>query len=353
MSTSNMSTSKDKRAPGGFPEEEDPKQERLNLLKLNKDVNIRFAEFDNRLVKLETSVSGVNNQLVDIFKALNQISANISQPGSPHSTRRDHSPSAQILGEQDGQDGGSGSTPKKPEEKKPEEQPNKLRAAILSGERLYDGTLNVHYVPPYSKPYMDDDGERYVEGIWPEVKLRNAAEAIGINVADIPADSYRIRVNLERQWEIKLAADTTIFLKLREIQRTFYQAALPYKLWAVKLAPLLTGDFQAVARYIDINNVSWLQALEAIFQCMEKHGTLRRPVVAFSQLIQAKEENYLNFAWRIRDAFYALPLAVQQASHVREMLYELLKHICRVYGRRSMHESVGFQLTRSSKKSTF
>ncbi|KAI0990766.1 hypothetical protein K3495_g17421, partial [Podosphaera aphanis] len=38
-----------------------------------------------------------------------------------------------------------------------------------------------------------------------------------------------------------------------------------------------------------------------------------------------KEESYLNFAWRIRAAFYALPVQSQESPHVRDMLHEIMK----------------------------
>ena len=47
---------------------------------------------------------------------------------------------------------------------------------------------------------------------------------------------------------------------------------------------MLEGDFQVIQEFIDNTVATWPQALEATFQLMDRHGTLRRPIVQFARL---------------------------------------------------------------------
>ncbi|KAI1004851.1 hypothetical protein K3495_g3361, partial [Podosphaera aphanis] len=245
-------------------------------------VEKKFKDIDTRLDNIDSNFESLGSSLASIKQALEQLSNNRT-PKNNTGPEYDHEPPSLQA------------------------QETLMQQEIKAKARLPDGKINIHHVPQEEAPRPHNLGEKYVQEIWPEVKLRKQIIALGILYDRIPEDAYRIRVVLDRSWEMHLATDTGIFLKLREIQRSLVQAAVPYQLWASKLSPLLDGDFQAVSRYIETNHATWTQALEAIFECMERHGTLRRPVVTFARMAPYKEESYLNFAWRIRAAFYALP----------------------------------------------
>ncbi|MGI4816396.1 MAG: hypothetical protein ACRYE7_00150 [Janthinobacterium lividum] len=193
---------------------------------------------------------------------------------------------------------------------------------------MLDGKLNVHLAPVPAEPKSTttDASEQYTRNIWPEVKLARDVNRLGIVTDRIPPDSYRIRVIIEKDWAISRADDAAIFEKLRKIQRGLLQSGLTYILWPSKLSPLLDGDFRAVARLIDNHDVSWTEALEAIFTTMEEHGSLRGTVSNFARLTPAQNEHYANFAWRIRDSFYDLPVDSQQAPAIRQILVDLLRN---------------------------
>lgn len=75
-----------------------------------------------------------------------------------------------------------------------------------------------------------------------------------------------------------------------------FQAAIPYDLWPVKLSLMPEGDFQVIQKFIDKTVASWPQALEATFQLMDRHGTMRRPIIQFARLLPFQSDGYANFA---------------------------------------------------------
>lgn len=191
-------------------------------------------------------------------------------------------------------------------------------------ERLPTGKLNLHRSAAYKKKHTENASEQYTHRVWPEIKLPDAVKAAGIEVDIVPKDAYKHRVILDNSWTLYRANDLRVFEKLKLIQKALYQAAYPYKLWSTKLATLLDGDFKVVSIFIEANQPDWCMALEAVFQTLDHHGTLRRPVVQFSRMAPVQDENYLNFAWRVRNAYYELPAEDQRQYITREMLFSTM-----------------------------
>lgn len=102
------------------------------------------------------------------------------------------------------------------------------------------------------------------------------------------------------------------------------QAGVPYLLWAIKFSPLLEEDFQSISAFIDRCSPTWTEALEGLFKILERRGTLHKSVPAFARLSLMQDEDYKNFAWRMRDAFFVeiVPAVAERRITVRHFAHE-------------------------------
>lgn len=291
-----------------------------------------IARFETVEASLQ-EIKSLNNQILSKLSALekNQSARPGKEAEKEQAEEQDETGEKDKDGEKD-ENGGKTDKDKDKDEGKKENRDSSDHEKDASElkpngpQRNLDGTLDLFQTTPYEKRHTNNQSERYVLRIWPEVKLPAAVRAAGIRVSEIPLDAYKFRVMLDNSWRLVRASDPTNFLKLRQIQRALYLAAVPYLLWSVRIAPYLEGDFRIVQTYIENNRPVWPQTLEAIFQVMNHHGTLKRPVVIFARLAPYQNENYSNFAWRIRDTFYELTQEARENDVVREILQEHLKN---------------------------
>ncbi|KAI0993505.1 hypothetical protein K3495_g14679 [Podosphaera aphanis] len=92
---------------------------------------------------------------------------------------------------------------------------------------------------------------------------------------------------------------------------------IPYNLWPQRIAIEMGGDFFLVRRLIEQFNISWVQTLEGIFETLDNHEMLHEPVPEFARLAPYKDETYLDYAWRIRNSFFNLPIHIRGSEIVR------------------------------------
>ncbi|RKF82010.1 hypothetical protein GcC1_019036 [Golovinomyces cichoracearum] len=193
-------------------------------------------------------------------------------------------------------------------------------------ERDFDGSLNIYRMVQYpEKKHTKNESERFVKSIWTEVRIGSDLKGKGIQIKGLPDGAHKFKVYLDNSWKLVQASDVSVFHKLRQIQRALFQAAIPYDLWPVKFSLLLEGDFQVIQKFIDKTVASWPQSLEATFQLLDRHGTMRRPIIQFARLSPFQSEGYANFAWRLRTAFQELPRQPYFDSTIRDMLFETVK----------------------------
>lgn len=185
----------------------------------------------------------------------------------------------------------------------------------VSAERKPDGRLNLERFSPKAGAVTIQ--EERIKTLWPEAILPSEAMTF-------PKCESKNKVvfppNLKLVW-----ADETVFDKLREIQHRLQQALVPYDLWAQRVSIELTGDFQQVAIYAKSWKLDWMTFLEAIIQVLNDHHQLHGPMTRFSTLLPHQNESLINFARRIREAFYRLPQRYRNTHHDREVLIHLLR----------------------------
>ena len=87
----------------------------------------------------------------------------------------------------------------------------------------------------------------------------------------------------------------------------------------------MDGDFFLVRRLIEQFDISWMQTLEAIFETLENHEMLQEPVPEFARLAPYKDESYLDYAWRVRNGFFNLPMHIRGSDIVRGKAIKNLK----------------------------
>ncbi|VDB92967.1 Bgt-20206, partial [Blumeria graminis f. sp. tritici] len=117
-------------------------------------VEKRFKDIDNRLDNIDSNLESLGSSLASIKQALDHLSNN--------------------------------RTPRKNTEPEYDYEPPSLQAQealrqqeIKAKARLPDGKFNIHYVPQEEAPRPHNLGEKYVQEIWPEVKLRKQIIALG------------------------------------------------------------------------------------------------------------------------------------------------------------------------------
>ena len=133
-------------------------------------------------------------------------------------------------------------------------------------ERNFNGSLNIYRSAQHpDRKHINNENERFVKSIWPEVRIASDLKGKGIQVKGLPDGAYKFKVFLDNSWKLVQASDVSIFHKLRQIQRALFQAATPYDLWPVELSLMLEGDFQVIQQFIDNTVATWPQALEATF----------------------------------------------------------------------------------------
>lgn len=136
-----------------------------------------------------------------------------------------------------------------------------------------------------------------------------------------PEASARSKVTFQKEHRLTMA-DATVLDKLEKIQVILRTAMIPYEMWPARVVLELSGDFAHVARWALNNQPSWPLLVEAILQVLGEHNALHATITVFSTMLPFKDEAYINFAWRVRDAYYKLSQTQQNAPIIRSILLE-------------------------------
>ncbi|SZF02500.1 unnamed protein product [Blumeria hordei] len=180
--------------------------------------------------------------------------------------------------------------------------------------RYSDGQLNLHKI---RRVRYADDREKTVHGIWSDVVLPS-------QIDERAEHSAKNKVVILQALRI-LRADEKVFDKLEAIQINLQTALAPCHLWAARVALELDGDFQHVAIWAQAHSPSWLLFAEAIITVLRSHNKLDAAITLFSSMLPVKEESYIGFAWRLRQAFYRLPPFQQDTSSIRSILFSKIQ----------------------------
>ena len=157
-----------------------------------------------------------------------------------------------------------------------------------------------------------------VKDIWPEAKFK-----LEIFYSDSGSCSDR-NIVIKSEWKLSRAS-SDVFSKLRDIQTALYLAMIPYNLWPQRVAIEMDGDFILVRRIIGQFDVSWMQTLEAFFETLDNHEMLQEPVPEFARLAPYKDESYLDYAWRVRNRLFNLPMYIRGSNIVRGIAIKNIK----------------------------
>ncbi|ORY59943.1 uncharacterized protein BCR38DRAFT_497386 [Pseudomassariella vexata] len=285
--------------------------------------------------KLESKFNDVNKQLSELMAA---IRANNSVPNSHTTTADDEATidettaetphNADVTARQNGirdaarlaksgiRPDGTVDAAWKPDRQRPSLKPLHEGPRYSDAERNLDGTINLTRASN-TMAYTDD--EKRVQDAWPDIMLQAEAEGLGEcqekNKVVLPVHLKLVR------------ADEKVFDKLSEIQLLLRQALVPYRLWGIRVALELNGDFQQVAAWAKSWRPSWVLFIEAIIQVLNKHHVLYNSITSFTSMLPRQDEAMLNFLWRVRDAFYRMPSSQQSSYPIRGVLTDKLKTV--------------------------
>jgi hypothetical protein len=201
------------------------------------------------------------------------------------------------------------------------------QAVVKSVAQPRDATGRIN-LEQYSNgaPWMEGltPTEQKIKDIFPKMILKQQA----------PVDAehaFRNKVAFPATLKI-MKADYTVFEKLEQMQTLLRTALIPYSNWAPRVALELSGDFRRVKGWAEAVQPTWTLFIEAIIQVLYDHDALHSSVTAFTTMLPFKDEAYINFAWRIREAFYCLSTTQQNTYAIRSILKEkLMTHQPSIY----------------------
>lgn len=180
-------------------------------------------------------------------------------------------------------------------------------------QRHEDGRINLHFGASQQKDRLYTLTDLRLKEVFPAVVLPGEFFC--------PEASARGKVSIPKELRLTVA-DATVLDKLEKIQVQLRTAMIPYELWPSRIVMELSGDFESVSKWAVANQPPWPLLIEAIVQVLGEHNALHSTVTKFSTLLPFKDEAYVNFAWRVRDAFYKLSLSQQNAPIIRSILLE-------------------------------
>ncbi|RKF57417.1 hypothetical protein GcM3_188047 [Golovinomyces cichoracearum] len=70
-------------------------------------------------------------------------------------------------------------------------------------ERNFDGSLNIYRTVQYpEKQHTKNESERFVESIWPEVRIASDLKGKGIQIKGLPDGAHKFKVYLDNSWKL-------------------------------------------------------------------------------------------------------------------------------------------------------
>ncbi|KAI1004921.1 hypothetical protein K3495_g3297 [Podosphaera aphanis] len=278
-------------------------------LGLNKRINEMGDIIDQAL---EVIRNDIGNLIVDV----NQTKTNVAEILRIPKTNSVKEPTVET-GTSTGDEQKYLNITKLPEAEGKFEEAPRLRKKSSGSKYHANSALNLN---PRGNFSFSTREEMEVREIWPQIVLpheaRDYGETASKNKVTIPITLRLIR------------ADREIFKKLGEMQDLLRIALILYCLWLMRIALEMSGDYQQVAIWANQWHVSWAEFVKAIIDVLRNHGCLFSSVTSFTMLLPYCEEAYINFAWRLRDAFYMLPLDQQDLQGIWHILVgKLQEHI--------------------------
>ncbi|KAI1432429.1 hypothetical protein GGR50DRAFT_706709 [Xylaria sp. CBS 124048] len=184
---------------------------------------------------------------------------------------------------------------------------------VTTAKRLPDDTLNLHRFKPHAVARTEQ--ERNVQLVFPEAILQYNAHRRGRcdpkNKVTFPSTMKLYR------------ADHTVLDTLRLYQKRLSQFLVPYDLWALRVTSEMDGDFHVVAEFIERSeDPTWVDLLEAVIQVLRQHNAIHSPLTTFVGMLPTHNESYVNFLWRLREAFFRLQGNQRDTQQTRDVLID-------------------------------
>jgi len=286
------------------PPGQNPNTQQVNarVTKMGETIARHLKALDNRFDTLESALHSINAALAGLMAGRSTVT-----PATAENSRQWQNPNP------------TGSQTPVSVTSFPINPALASQAVVKSVAQPRDATGRIN-LEQYSNgaPWMEGltPTEQKIKDIFPKMILKQQA----------PVDAehaFRNKVAFPATLKI-MKADYTVFEKLEQMQTLLRTALIPYSNWAPRVALELSGDFRRVKGWAEAVQPTWTLFIEAIIQVLYDHDALHSSVTAFTTMLPFKDEAYINFAWRIREAFYCLSTTQQNTYAIRSILKEKL-----------------------------
>ncbi|KAI1430430.1 hypothetical protein GGR50DRAFT_702432, partial [Xylaria sp. CBS 124048] len=187
---------------------------------------------------------------------------------------------------------------------------------VHSRKRLHDNTLNLHRY--HHAEVAFNDQERNVQLVFPQAILRPDSQRLGKCEA-------RNKISFPSHMKL-IKADAAVLDQLREFQRRLIAALVPYEMWAMRVSQEMYGDFYVVSEFIqNSRSPKWIDLLEAVIQILAEHNALHSPLTTFVSILPAQGESYVNYLWRVREAYQRLQGNQRDTHQTRDVIIDKLR----------------------------
>ncbi|KAI1435146.1 hypothetical protein GGR50DRAFT_694479 [Xylaria sp. CBS 124048] len=187
---------------------------------------------------------------------------------------------------------------------------------VHSHKRLHDNTLNLHRY--HHAEVAFNDQERNVQLVFPQAILRPDSRRLGKCEA-------RNKISFPSHMKL-VKADAAVLDQLREFQRRLIASLVPYDMWAMRVSQEMYGDFYVVSEFIqNCRSPKWIDLLEAVIQVLGEHNALHSPLTTFVSILPAQGESYVNYLWRVREAYQRLQGNQRDTHQTRDVIVDKLR----------------------------
>ncbi|KAI0993300.1 hypothetical protein K3495_g14884 [Podosphaera aphanis] len=180
---------------------------------------------------------------------------------------------------------------------------------------LSDGTINL-YQPARSVTTGLTDQEIRVKRYFPDFFTKKEADNPD---GPLREASQRNRAVFPYEWKLCFANED-VLRKLYLMQVCMVQSMLPYSAWPMRVASEMDEDFITARRAIGNGSLDWAGAVECILKILFNNNALGSPLTTLAKLNALPNETALDFARRLRKAFFNLPSDVLSGPQARDIL---------------------------------
>ncbi|KAI1006982.1 hypothetical protein K3495_g1236 [Podosphaera aphanis] len=164
--------------------------------------------------------------------------------------------------------------------------------------------------------------EAKVKRYFPEFLTLQEAESPS---GPLKEASKRNKVIFPPELQLKYADEDTL-RKLNRMQVLMIQSILPYSAWPRRVAMEMEDDFLDTRGDVTEQSLDWVGTVHGILQVLSDHNMLGSPLTTFAQVLSTPDESTLDFARRMRRAFYALPQDLVNGPQARDILIHHIQH---------------------------